>query len=114
MGKIFKNRHVTKGGVLGNPKGSYHFKTVETKNKKREVNTFADGTKERNVYKRSKDGKYEVLVKHNGQKVQSPLGMESPLEKKKKCWKNYERTPGTVAGTKGSCRPKRRKKKKKK
>ena len=114
MGKIFKNRHVTKGMSMGNPKGSYHFKTVETKNKKREVNTFADGTKERNVYKRSEDGKYEVLVKQNGKKVKAPFAMQSPLEKKKKCWKNYERTPGTVAGTKGSCRPKKRNKKKNK
>jgi len=29
------------------------------------------------------------------------------------CWDGYERTPGTVAGTKGSCRPKGSKKKKK-
>ena len=29
------------------------------------------------------------------------------------CWEGYERTPGTVAGTKGSCRPKGSKKKKK-
>ncbi len=92
MGKIFKNRHVTKGMSMGNPKGSYHFKTVETKNKKREVNTFADGSKEVNVYKRSKDGRHEVLVKQNGKKVESPLSMESPLNKKKKknsCWPGY-------------------------
>ncbi len=92
MGKLFKNRHVTKGMSMGSDKGSYHFKTVETKNKKREVNTFADGSKEVNVYKRSKDGRHEVLVKHNGQNVQSPLGMESPLNKKKKknsCWPGY-------------------------
>lgn len=34
--------------------------------------------------------------------------------KKKHCWEGYERTPGTVAGTKGSCRPKGSKKKKEK
>jgi len=33
--------------------------------------------------------------------------------KKKHCWEGYERTPGTVAGTDGSCRPKGSKKKKK-
>jgi len=33
--------------------------------------------------------------------------------KKKHCWEGYERTPGTEAGTKGSCRPKGSKKKKK-
>jgi hypothetical protein len=27
------------------------------------------------------------------------------------CWSDYERVPGTVAGTKGSCRPKGSKKK---
>ena len=32
--------------------------------------------------------------------------------KKKHCWEGYERTPGTEAGTKGSCRPKGSKKKK--
>jgi len=112
MGRIFKNRHVTRGIGDAGDKGLYSYKTVETRNKKREVNKFADGSKERNVYKRSKDGKYEVLVKHNGKKVKSPFSMESPFAKKKKCWKNYERTPGTVAGTKGSCRPKRRKNKK--
>ena len=31
--------------------------------------------------------------------------------KKKSCWKNYERTPGTTKGAKGSCRPKRGKRK---
>ena len=30
------------------------------------------------------------------------------------CWSDYERTPGTEEGTKGSCRPKGSKKKKKK
>ena len=29
------------------------------------------------------------------------------------CWSDYERTPGTEEGTKGSCRPKGSKKKKK-
>jgi len=33
--------------------------------------------------------------------------------KKKHCWEGYERTPGTKAGTEGSCRPKGSKKKKK-
>jgi hypothetical protein len=33
--------------------------------------------------------------------------------KKKHCWEGYERTPGTKAGTDGSCRPKGSKKKKK-
>ena len=32
--------------------------------------------------------------------------------KKKHCWEGYERTPGTKAGTDGSCRPKGSKKKK--
>ena len=85
MGKIFKNRHVTSGIGDAGDKGLYRYKTIETKNKKREVNTFADGTKERNVYKRSKDGRYEVLVKHNGKKIESPFTMESPFTKKKKC-----------------------------
>ena len=31
--------------------------------------------------------------------------------KKKSCWKNYETTPGTTKGAKGSCRPKRGKRK---
>ena len=115
MGKIFKNRHVTSGIGDAGDKGLYRYKTIETKNKRKEVNTFADGTKERNVYKRSNDDRYkDILIKQNGEKVESPFTMESPFTKKKKCWKNYERTPGTVAGTKGSCRPKRRKKKKKK
>ena len=30
--------------------------------------------------------------------------------KKKSCWKNYERTPGTKKGAKGSCRPIKKKK----
>ena len=34
--------------------------------------------------------------------------------KKKHCWEGYERTPGTVAGTDGSCRKKGSGKKKKK
>ena len=33
--------------------------------------------------------------------------------KKMHCWEGYERTPGTVAGTDGSCRKKGSKKKKK-
>jgi hypothetical protein len=90
MGKVFKNRHVTSGIGDAGDKGLYRYKTVETKNRKREVNTFADGTKERNVYKRSNDGKYEVLVRHNGKKVKSPFTMESPFTKKKKaCWKGW-------------------------
>ncbi len=35
------------------------------------------------------------------------------MAKEMKCWKGYKRTPGTKAGTKGSCMPKGSKKTKK-
>ena len=37
MGRIFKNRHVTRGIGDAGDKGLYSYKTVETRNKKREV-----------------------------------------------------------------------------
>ena len=43
----------------------------------------------------------------------SQVRVEASAKKKMHCWEGYERTPGTVAGTKGSCRPKGSKKKKK-
>ena len=75
------------------------------------------------------------VVRHNASaasyKPMSPKKKEAYSPKKKKhkkseesatsdgsdsspCWSDYERTPGTEEGTKGSCRPKGSKKKKKK
>jgi len=43
----------------------------------------------------------------------SQVRVEASAKKKMHCWEGYERTPGTKAGTDGSCRPKGSKKKKK-
>jgi len=65
---------------------------------------------------------------HHASLVHSVATAEMTAKKKKKyehrstsddtdtgvCWSDYERVPGTKPGEKGSCRPKRDKKKKKK
>ena len=62
---------------------------------KRRVETFA--------IKKDKDGKKHLT------EGETSDGSDSGV-----CWSDYERTPGTKEGEKGSCRPKGSKKKKKK
>jgi hypothetical protein len=55
--------------------------------------------------KKKKKKTYQHSEKKDGDKSTSDGSDSSP------CWSDYERTPGTAAGTKGSCRPKGSKKK---
>lgn len=63
--------------------------------------------------------KYKSILDEEGNQYQwdAPIGSikrgEDSLNEKMKCWKGYERVPGTKAGTKGSCRKKKSKNKKK-
>lgn len=61
---------------------------------KRSSHTFA--------VKKDKDGKKKLTDGETSDGTDSGV-----------CWSDYERTPGTKEGEKGSCRPKGRKKKKK-